>query len=175
MIYVGIDPGASGAIAIIDQDHHDAVLVKAHLTLGAAVAMPLDAEGGVDVLALHKIFDGRMHPPTTIVVLEKAQAMPKNGSVSMFNYGKGVGRIEAFLRLGGWRFEEVRPTTWKKVVLKDTAKDKAATIDYVTRAFPGVSLLPTPRSKKPHDGMADALCLAEYGRRTYGAAAAPTS
>lgn len=168
MIYVGIDPGASGALAVIDYRPDGGGIISAH-----AATMPLDADGGVDVKSLYAFL---VELPTrdTVVVLEKAQAMPKNGSVSMFNYGKGVGRIEAFLRLGGWRFEEVRPTTWKKVVLKDTAKDKAAAIDYVTRAFPGVSLLPTPRSKKPHDGMADALCLAEYGRRAYGAASGPT-
>ena len=31
--------------------------------------------------------------------------------------------------------------------------------------FPDVSLLATPRCKKPHDGMAEALLMAEYARR----------
>lgn len=165
MIYVGIDPGASGAWAMIG--------VGDVGWSASAVPLPLDASGGIDVRVLRERWAG-FPRDETIVVIEKAQSMPGNGGSAMFTYGKGVGRLEALLLLEGWRFEEVRPTTWKKVVLKDTAKDKAAAIDYVTRAFPGVSLLPTPRSKKPHDGMADALCLAEYGRRAYGAASGPT-
>jgi hypothetical protein len=36
------------------------------------------------------------------------------------------------------------------------------------RLFPNVSLLPTPRCKKPSDGIADALLIAEWGRRKMG-------
>lgn len=83
MIYVGIDPGASGALAVIDYRPDGGGIISAH-----AATMPLDADGGVDVKSLYAFL---VELPTrdTVVVLEKAQAMPKNGSVSMFNYGKG--------------------------------------------------------------------------------------
>ncbi len=59
----------------------------------------------------------------------------------------------------------VTPQAWKKAVLAGTARDKAAAIAFATRRFPGVPLLATPRSRTPHDGVADAVCLAEYARR----------
>ena len=82
----------------------------------------------------------------------------------------------AFLFGSGCRFGEMAglkwrhlsqdfSMAWKKTVLAGTAKDKDAAIEYCRRAFPQVSLLPGPRCRKPHDGMADALCLLEYGRR----------
>ncbi len=45
------------------------------------------------------------------------------------------------------------------------ARVVAAAIAFVSRRFPGVPLLATPRSRVPHDGIADAVCVAEYGRR----------
>lgn len=40
------------------------------------------------------------------------------------------------------------------------------------RLFPGQTLLRSPRAKKPSDGMADALLIAEWGRRrAHGATA----
>jgi crossover junction endodeoxyribonuclease RuvC len=60
--------------------------------------------------------------------------------------------------------ELATPQRWKGVVLHGSAKDKDAAISWCRRAFPDVALVP-PGCRKPHDGMADALCLLEYGRR----------
>ncbi len=101
-----------------------------------------------------------------IAVVEKVHSMPKQGVASTFTFGAGYGMILGLLAGLGIRTELVHPTRWKGAILDGTARDKAAAIAYVRRAFPAVSLI-RPGGRVPHDGMADAVCLAEYGWRTY--------
>ena len=100
-----------------------------------------------------------------LVVVEKVGAMPGQGVTSMFNFGMGYGMWVGMLAALGFPYELVAPQKWKAAVLGGTKKDKRAAIEYVQRRFPDVSLLATPRSKVPHDGMADAACLALYARQ----------
>lgn len=51
---------------------------------------------------------------------------------------------------------------------KRTKDTKAMSILAAQRLFPDVSLLRTNKCKKPDHGMADALLIAEYGRRQLG-------
>ena len=55
------------------------------------------------------------------------------------------------------------PQALKKEVLAGTAKDKQAAIDHCLSAYPGVRLMATDKSRTYHSGMADAICIAEYG------------
>ena len=81
--------------------------------------------------------------------------------------GDLLGILEAL----GIPYRLVTPQAWKKTVLAGTTKDKSAAVQFCRRAFPGVSLTPG-RKRVPHDGMADALCLAEYGRQLMAKGAA---
>jgi len=150
MTIIGIDPGLSGGIASISDD------------ACSAVVMP-KAGDEIDARAMAEILLGLM---PTVVVAEKVGAMPGQGLSSTFKFGKGYGTIIGVCAAYKIRLELVTPQKWKGVVLAGTARDKQAAIDYCARAFPSISLIP-PRCRTPHDGMADALCLAEYGRRTY--------
>jgi hypothetical protein len=100
-----------------------------------------------------------------LVVVERVGAMPKQGLVSTFSFGRGFGEILGAIEALGLPLEMPIPQGWKKVVLAGTDMGKAAAVGYVARRFPGADLRPTPRSKKPSDGIFDAVCLAEYGRR----------
>lgn len=92
--------------------------------------------------------------------------MPGNGAIALFSLGQSYGAILGVGAALGLRVELVAPQTWKSSVLKGTKKDKDAAIAYCRIAFPDVSLV-LPRCRKPHDGMADAVYLAEYGFRAY--------
>lgn len=62
----------------------------------------------------------------------------------------------------------VRASTWQRTMFAGlgTVQDtKAASIRRAGQLFPDVNLIPEG-CKKPHDGLSDALLLAEYGRRT---------
>ena len=52
-------------------------------------------------------------------------------------------------------------TRTKVVVSHDT---KAASVAYAREHYPGVELVP-PRAKNPHDGLADAICIAAWASK----------
>ncbi len=151
MNIVGIGPGKSGGLAFY-----------AHNGSVSATVMPIAGKAYDGLAILEYITDA------DLVVIEKVGAMPGQGVTSMFNFGAGYGLLQGICLGVGIPYELVTPQRWKKVVLADTKKDKNAAISYCRRRFPGVSLLASERCKKPHDGIADALCLMEYGRRVFG-------
>lgn len=148
---MGIDPGVSGGYALIDDDRR--ALVE---------TFPL-AGGEVDLAELAT--DWRGLAPD-FAVLELVGAMPKQGLSSTFSFGRRVGELRGVLAALGIQYYEVRPQAWKKVVLAGTAKDKDAAVAWCRRAYP-TSRLVQPGCRVPHHGLADALAMAEFGRRTY--------
>ena len=99
----------------------------------------------------------------SVVYVEKVHSMPKQGVASTFKFGMGYGVIIGICDALGLPYRLVTPQAWKKQVLAGTTKDKDAAISFVRRAYPHVNLTPGAK-RKPHDGMADALCIAEFGR-----------
>lgn len=141
----GIDPGQSGGIAVIASDQAE------------AEPMPL-AGKEIDGRALAKWLLDRS---PRIVVIEKVGAMRGQGVTSTFKFGRNYGAVLGVVEACGLAYRLVTPQAWKKSVLAGTSKDKDAAIEHVHRAYPGVDLAPGRRTK-PHDGIADAVCLAEY-------------
>lgn len=157
MIYLGFDPGLSGGWAAIP----DQGPVKAGI-------MPVSGDQ-IDARALGIFVWGEVlkHDSAVVACVELVGAMPKQGLSSTFKFGKGYGTILGVLGALGVRTELVTPQKWKSVVLAGTAKDKDAAIAWCRRAYPSVNLLATERSRVPHDGIADAVAICEYGRRTF--------
>ena len=156
---IGIDPGLSGAIASI----HDRglVYVRSMPTLKATKTKEtLDEQRICQFLEVRK--NSIKH-----VFIEKVSAMPGQGVTSMFRFGTGWGILRGICTGLHLPYTLVHPTTWKKVICRDMPKgSKDVSIIVAKRIWPDISLLPTPRSRKDSNGMADALCIAEYGRRT---------
>lgn len=144
MVFIGIDPGKSGAMALIDDLH------------GTVRVFPFD-EASYRLAALST--SGKK----ALAVVEDVHAMPKQGVTSMFNFGLNKGWILGILYSNAIPTELVRPQKWKRMFSLDG--DKAKSIACAQRLFPTVSLLPTPKCRKPNDGMAEALLMAEYARR----------
>jgi hypothetical protein len=160
--FIGIDPGLSGGIAIIYAGTDMDVQVY---------PMPM-AGKDLDLTRLAQIlrcgWPVDMAKEMVVAVVENVHAMPGQGVTSMFKFGFVTGAVHGVLATLGIPRYLVAPQTWKKKILADTAKDKQAAIDWCSRVYSGVSLLETPRCKKAHSGMADALAMAEYCRITYG-------
>jgi len=151
MRVIGIDVGFKGAIALLGSK------------VDGVVMMPV-AKGEKIYLDLPMIV-GRleMYQPD-LVVIEKVSAMPKQGVTSVFRFGEQFGMIQGICSALNLPYILVRPQEWKKKILVGYPKgDKSASIRYVKQKYPHISLLPTKRSKKDSDGMADAICIAEYG------------
>ena len=148
MIILGIDPGQKGGLAFISRG-----VIAAYSMLLAG--KELDIPGITDLIL--------SYPVISLAVVEKAHTMPKQGVVSSGKFMKGYGILLGIL--GALKISTVRvtPQAWKKAILAGTKKDKDAAIEYVRMKHPGFELIP-PRCRKPHNGMADAICIAEYGR-----------
>ena len=89
--------------------------------------------------------------------------MPGQGVTSCFSFGQNFGFILGLLRALVIPFELVRPQKWKKEF--SCTSDKNTSIEVAKRLFPGVDLRRTPKCQKPHDGICEALLMAEYARR----------
>lgn len=150
-VFIGIDPGKKGGIGVIDE-------TGARLM---SCVMPVK-DGEIDVAKLRSALRfATDHAVQGLVVLEKAQAMPKQGVVGVFNYGVGYGRIKAVLDLLELPYIEPRPAAWKKV-LKLLKTTKLASCKLAEELFAFEYKGPRGGLK---DGEAEALLLAEYGRR----------
>lgn len=148
-LYVGIDPGKSGAIAVV----RDSKVIT---------LLPYDATMYARVLnAVSMMATGNLR--SVKVCVEKVGAMPGQGVVSMFNFGHNLGMIEGMLTALNLPYQLVPPQTWKKEFSLNS--DKTKSIGVCQKLFPGVDLKATSRSRKPSDGLAEALLMAEYARR----------
>jgi len=151
-IYVGFDPGKTGALAAITEDG----------TCTTALPFPLSGDNELDITELTKWLKVLQEQGTVYAIIEKVHAMPGQGVTSMFSFGMTTGMLHGMLAALGIPRFLVSPQAWKKRILYDTAKDKNAAIEYCSRVYPYVSLLATPRSKKAHSGVADAVCIARH-------------
>ena len=159
--FVGIDPGASGAIVTLRGTEHK-----------STVPMPtmLNGQGRqvLDLSEINKLF-GVFRSLRAFVTIEQLQPMPmeKGGTLANYARGRSLGVLEAFCVAYQMRYQLVRPQAWQKEMLAgvEGQDTKARSIIAARRLFPSVSLLRTERSKKPDDGIADALLIAEYARR----------
>lgn len=145
-LFIGIDPGKKGGIAIIDTE------------INVAYTDPYSDKALIDLCS-----SASNHGQNVVCCLEKVGAMPGQGVVSMFSFGQSVGYIKGVLESFRIPYQEISPQKWKKEF--GLSSDKAVSAEVCRKLFPDISLLATPRCKKPHDGMAEALLMAEYARR----------
>lgn len=145
MTFLGIDPGAHGGLALISEE--------------GVAAIPFEADSYL------RILKAAAAESEVFCVLEHVGAMPGQGVSSTFAFGASFGWLQGVLEALGIPYELVRPQKWKKAF--GCTSDKNTSVAAARRLFPGADLLPTPRSRKPHDGMAEALLMAEYARRIW--------
>lgn len=158
MTIIGIDPGAtSGAWCSLACDHHGSILNSEWATMPEMYLL-------ADLL---EVTPGLKH-----VIVEKAQTMPNQGGVSTFRYGAHYGTILGILIALKLPHTLVHPSHWTRIMHAGTktlgkgrAEAKKRSLEAALRLFPERDLRATPRSSKPHDGIIDAMLIAEYGRR----------
>lgn len=149
--FIGVDPGQKGALAYLCPKDHNIDIIP----------MPISGKE-MDVDDIVVWIKCRRWPENILVCIELVHSMPGQGVSSTFKFGFGTGMLHGIIRTLKLPLITVAPQTWKKAVLAGTDKSKEAAIDYISRKYPEVNLLPTPRSTKKSDGMAEALCIAEW-------------
>lgn len=158
MFVIGIDPGNTGALASINMVTHKAEAIEVPLLGKEIDARELALRLGMVLQQAGK--------EKVLIYIERVHAFHKSSATSAFSFGQAYGILKGVLTVLGMysdlSIEYVTPQAWKKVVLAGTAKDKDAAVLFVRNKYPEVDLLPGEK-KKPHDGIADAVCIAHYG------------
>ena len=144
-VYVGVDPGASGAVAVINGKLEVVDLLKLKDATDREVYAIMEC-------AAHLGAKG---------FIERVHAMPKQGLSSTFKFGVSYGKLMMALAAAGVPYREVTPHKWQQSLGCLTKGDKNVTKRMAAQLFPDV---------KVTHAVADALLIAEYARRIWGGA-----
>ena len=149
---LGVDPGVRGGLAIIEINNSIAP------QLIDAIDIPVAGTGAkerVDVLATRTWIAA--HKPDHAMI-ERAQAMPKQGASSGFKYGRATGALEAVLACCEIPMTIIEPTAWKKFH-QLRGSDKEAGRQRALQLFPAAHAL-LARNKDHGRGEAALIALA---------------
>jgi crossover junction endodeoxyribonuclease RuvC len=144
---IGIDPGKNGAIAWIENGKPCVEKMPETLqdlwelfeSIGLELRCPIESR--------------------TVIIkayLEQVHSSPQMGVKSSFTFGQGFGHLEMALTAAGIPFERVRPQAWQKALGCMSGGDKNVTKRRAQELFPSLTIT---------HATADALLIAEYGRR----------
>lgn len=151
-IVIGIDPGVSGAVAVVSGD-----VVYCHdmPTIEIRGKRHVDASELVDILA------GECEFGKPMVVLEHVQGVQGTGATSAFSFGRSFGLVEGVVAGLGMPMTLVRPQVWTKAL--GVSRDKGAHRAAAKRLWPTHQDL---FARVKDDGRADAALLCHwYSRR----------
>lgn len=165
MIYIGIDPGLNGAVAVINEEYYSQE-PRVTITVVDTPTMEVESSGKVrnkyNTAAMADLLAPFGKQEHTLVVLESVHSMPKQGVASSFTFGEGLGMWKGIIAAFGLPLEMPSPQRWKKLMVADMGKDKDASRLRAIQLFPALA---SQLSRKKDDGRAEALLMAEYGRR----------
>jgi hypothetical protein len=164
--YIGIDIGKKGAYYILGEDGSE-------ISRGP---MPMIKKE----IDWHKFEQGLSHYEgfNGMVVFEKLGVIFGSSKKTAFSMGYQAGAIEMICIANAIIYTMVPAKKWQaemfegqtkifKKGIKGPLDTKAMALIAAKRLFPKVNLLMTEKSTVPHDGLVDALLMAEYARRKF--------
>lgn len=137
--FLGVDPGMSGASFLCIEDEHP--------------RFALHCETERDISDWYAAMVGQYE---IVAMLEKVNAMPKQGVSSTFKFGQSFGFLRGLLTAHQIPFELVSPQRWQKQMQCQTKGDKNVTKAMAQRLMP---------SFKFTHKTADAFLLAQYAKK----------
>lgn len=142
MRFIGIDPGQSGGIAVLDEQGYVIDAFK----MPTSNRLLLDAVSGI-LEDEHE----------TEAVLEFVRSSPVMGQRAAFTFGWGLGGLEMALEAYCIPYSVVVPRKWQAGLgIGKTGGDKNITKAKAVALFPGVTVT---------HAIADALLITEFARR----------
>lgn len=147
-IYIGIDPGKNGALAIIRESKKVSLV-------------DFDLKVYINLLSyFKKSYD-------MFIGIEKVHAMPGEGVKSSFSFGERVGELKGILSTLDFdnNTEWIQPQTWQKHINTDSNRGKKAIADSLLSLYPSADLYGPRGGLK--DGRSDALGIANYIYQKY--------
>lgn len=145
---IGIDPGLSGAIAMLS----DGKVFKVHDIPTVPIKKNKREVNYHELVAILRSW------PSKTVWLEHVSAMPGQGVTSMFNFGQTYGAIKAACVAAGHELRFVTPAKWKKHF--GLTKEKGVARQKAMQRVPGLA---DQFKRVKDDGRAEATLIAIYG------------
>lgn len=159
MLTLGIDPGLSGALALLDEDGKIVELVDMPTLKTTKTRREVCS---CDLVGLFE--DWRAHAGEFRCVIENAGTRPGQHASSGLKAGTGFGIILGILAAQKVSVERISPQRWQKKMLgkveKGTAKDRSRA--KAQELYPMADL-----GKRKTQDRSDALMIAVYGHRAW--------
>ena len=154
-MYIGIDPGLTGAVAYITDRGHYGVFDLPVSSDGTH--RWIDAKTTAELIDSFPLMDGISVDSGITAFVERTHAMPKQGVSSTFAMGMALGSILAACQVARLSIRMVPASSWKKA--SKLSSDKSASLGKARLMFPNAEL----HRKKDHN-RAEALLIADWGR-----------
>lgn len=155
---MGIDPGTTGAVALIDtRDASFNTVFDIPNLKRPSTSRKQGYVSAIDLpqLSTHLEFYAAH---TAFCALEEPTAAPKQGMGSTFNFGLACGQIQGILAAHRIPVMLVAPSAWKMAL--GLSSDKRASMELATRYYPNFQY---HWSLLKHNDRAEAVLLAIYG------------
>ena len=157
MKIIGIDPGLSGAIAILENNKVLNLFDMPVMSEGKKNKRQLNSSHLVDLIK-----ENIEKNEEIAVVVEQVNAMPGQGVTSMFNFGQTFGAIKGICATLDLPIYFVRPSKWKKhFELINSSKDASR-----TKAIEMYPSLSNDLAKKKDVNKSDAILIARFYSET---------
>ena len=158
MKIIGIDPGLSGAIAVLENNKVLNIFDMPVMSEGKKNKRQLNS-----ALLVNLIKENINLNDEIAVVVEQVNAMPGQGVTSMFNFGQSFGILKGICSAMQLSMYFVRPAKWKKYFnLINSEKDASR-----TRAIEIFPYFSGQLSRKKDSNKADAILIASFYYETY--------
>ena len=153
MIVIGIDPGLSGALAILENKRVLGIFEMPVMPEGKKNKRQLNSAQLVNILRDNIKINNEI-----AVVVEQVNAMPGQGVTSMFNFGQTFGAKKGVCAALNLPIYFVRPSKWKKhFELINSSKDSSR-----TKAIEMYPSLSAQLAKKKDVNKSDAILIARF-------------
>ena len=153
MKIIGIDPGLSGAIAVLENNKVLNIFDMPVMSEGKKNKRQLNS-----ALLVNLIKRNIDNSSEVAVVVEQVNAMPGQGVTSMFNFGQSFGVLKGIFSAMQIPMDFVSPVKWKKFFnLINTNKDASR-----TKAIEIYPYFSSKLSKKKDANKADAILISSF-------------
>ena len=157
MKIIGIDPGLSGAIAVLENNKVLNIFDMPVMSEGKKNKRQLNS-----ALLVNLIKESIGSSDDVSVVVEQVNAMPGQGVTSMFNFGQTFGAIKGVCAALELPIYFVRPSKWKKhFELLKASKDASRT--KTIEMYPSLA---DKLSRKKDVNKSDAILIARFYNET---------
>lgn len=140
MSFLGVDPGQTGGLAVMNDDG----------SLCSIRKMPETERDVCDAFTAC--------PPLALAIIERVHSFPDQGVASSFKFGMNYGLLRGILVALGIAFEDTPPQTWQRYMHCLTHGNKNVSKARAQTLFPGFKITHCT---------ADAVLIAKYAREKY--------